>query len=47
MIVVKDPSRRSLVSTHSPGAGGDLVVMKGPQGFSFFFINYMYIDNLL
>ena len=25
----------------SPGAGGDLVAMKGPQGFSFFFINYM------
>ncbi len=31
----------------SPGAGWDLVVMKGPEGFSFFFINYMYIDNLL
>ncbi len=34
------------VGTFSPGAGGDLVAMKGPQGFSFFFMNYMYIDNL-
>ena len=37
----------NIVSSHSPGAGGDLVAMKGPQGFSFFFINYIYIDKLL
>ncbi len=31
------------IVSNSPGAGGDLVAMKGPQGLSFLFINYIYI----
>ena len=30
------PGKKQNQTRHSPGAGGDLVAMKGPQVFSFF-----------
>ncbi len=35
------------IKCSSPGAGGNLLAMKRAEDFSFFFVNYTYIDNLL
>ncbi len=40
--IEREKEERQSIKTYSPGAGGDLVVMKGPEGFSCCLINYMY-----